>query len=111
MNAIDPLYTKIGRVVHLSAALASISDYTTTQDILITGLPFTSSTGSTAMGSVMFRDVNLSTLSQLTAYIGSNSTTLRFYSSRNDGAGWSQLQFNNLDSGLGELYFSITYSV
>ena len=59
----------------------------------------------------MYRDVNLSTLSDLAAYVGSNSSNVRFYVSRNDGAGWAVLQHNNLDAGLGELYFSVTYHV
>ena len=111
VSAIDCIYTKIGNTVHVSGALATFSDYTTTEDIIISGLPFTSAGSSTAIGAVMYRDVSLSTIADLTAYVGSSSSNVRFYSSRNDGAGWALLQYNNFDSGLGDLYFSITYRV
>jgi hypothetical protein len=111
VSAIDCIYTKIGNTVHVSGALADFSDYTTTEDVIISGLPFTSAGSSTAIGAVMYRDVSLSTIADLNAYVGSNSSNVRFYSSRNDGAAWAVLQYNNFDSGLGDLYFSITYRV
>ena len=111
VSANDCIYTKIGNTVHVSGALASFSDYTTTEDIHISGLPFTSAGSSTAVGAVMYRDVNNSLIADLTAYVGSTSSVLRFYVSRNDGAGWTPLQYNHFDSGLGDLYFSITYRV
>jgi len=111
VSAIDCIYTKIGNTVHVSGALASFSDYTTTEDILVSGLPFTSGGSSTAVGAVMYRDVNNSLIADLTAYVGSSSSNVRFYVNRNDGGGWTPLQYNDFDSGLGELYFSITYRV
>jgi len=107
----DCQYTKIGRVVHVSGALINLSDYTTTEDILISGLPFTAASDCTALGATMYRDVSLSTMNDMSAYVASNGSVLRFYSSRNDGAGWAVLQYNDLDSGLGDIYFSITYHV
>lgn len=111
VSGVDCIYTKIGNTVHVSGALAGFSDYTTTEDIIISGLPFTSSVSSTVAGAVMYRDVNVSTLTDLTAYLGSNSSTLRFYISKNNGGNWAILQYNNFDSGLGDLYFSLTYRV
>jgi len=111
VSAIDCIYTKIGNTVHVSGALANFSDYSTTSDINISGLPFTSASSSTAIGAVMYRDVSLSTIADLTAYVSSSSSVLRFYVSRNDGAAWTALQYNHFDSNLGDLYFSVTYRV
>ena len=104
-------YTKIGRQVFVNAQILDISDYTSTTNVQVLGLPFTSASGHFAVGPVMYRNLNNSSLTDLTSYIASSDSHFLFYVSQNDGTLWELLQFADFDSGLGDLYLSLSYFV
>jgi len=59
----------------------------------------------------MFRDINNSTITQLNSYVSSNSSTLYFYASQNNGGTWNPLEYADGDGGLIDIIFNITYLV
>ena len=103
-------YVKIGNLVYVGAYIYSVSDYTSTTDFTISGLPFATN-NARGVGSVMFRDINDSTIAQLNSYVSTNSSTLYFYASQNNGGNWDPLEYADGDAGLIDIIFNITYLV
>ena len=109
-SASNQYYVKIGNLVYVGAYIYSVSDYTSTTDFTISGLPFATN-NARGVGSVMFRDINDSTIAQLNSYISTNSSTLYFYASQNNGGNWDPLEYADGDAGLIDIIFNITYLV
>ena len=98
-------YTKIGRIVHFSATLASFSDTTTVASVSISGLPFTIA-APMALGSAMGRYVDKNG-GWSTTYGG--GTTFYIYEMSDDS--WRPLTHDLLDSGSTQFYVCGTYTV
>ena len=104
-------YTKIGRQVFVSARMLDFSDYTSTTNIEISGLPYTSAASTNVVGAVMYRNVNDSSIADLTVYMGSSDSHFYLYLSKNNGGLWESLTYASFDSGLGDVYVSFSYIV
>jgi hypothetical protein len=111
MTATDAKYTKIGRSVQVSANIADISDNTSAVDIIIGGLPFTSTSDNRGVGSVMFRYFTKTNAMQMTAYIGASRNTLDFYWSFNSNSAWTPVQFDDGSQANMDIIFTATYIV
>lgn len=85
------VYTKIGRMVTITVQV-DVSTMTGSGTLTFGGLPFTSITGGTNpeyVGSIMYSSLDYSTgYTQLTPYIGANSTTFIIWQS-GDNQGWT----------------------
>ena len=99
-------YTKVGRIVTVSAYCQNFSDRSTASNLAIGGLPFASaSSGSDAVGSLFMRYTN----NPVTAvYISTNTSTILFYGSVSGN--YANLLHSNLNNSLAEIYFTITYT-
>ena len=95
-------YTKIGRMVYLSAYVYNFSDTSTNDSVTIQGLPFTPSVISVAVGSVMYNFV--SDTNNTTVYMA--STGLVFYGGASSG--YDQVRYNELN-GNSSFYFQAAY--
>ena len=95
-------YTKIGRMVYLSAYLYNFSDTSTNDSVTIQGLPFTPSVISVAVGSVMYQLV--SDTHNCTVYLA--STGFVFYGG--ESGGYNQVRYNELQSN-SSFYFQASY--
>ena len=103
-------YVKIGNLVYVTAYVYSIADYTSAVNLTISGLPYATN-ASRGVGSVMFRDINNSTIAQMNSYVATNSSTIFFYFSQNNGGGWDTLEYADGDAGLMDMIFNLTYMV
>ena len=95
-------YTKIGRMVYLSAYVYNFSDTSTNDSVTIQGLPFSPSVISVAVGSVMYQLV--SDTHNCTVYLA--STGLVFYGG--ESGGYNQVRYNELQSS-SSFYFQACY--
>ena len=95
-------YTKIGRMVYLSAYVYNFSDNSTNDSVTIQSLPFTPSVISVAVGSVMYNFV--SDTDNTTVYMA--STGLVFYGGVSGG--YDQVRYNELN-GNSSFYFQAAY--
>ena len=93
-------YTKVGRVVHVTTRLSSFSNSSGSQQILISGLPFTCAKGDTNVG---YGWGNF-TLRAVYAYGASGSASVNFYSG---GAGYGPTIYS--DIGSAELLLKLEY--
>jgi hypothetical protein len=98
-------YTKIGRVVTVSAYCDTFSDRSSATTLTIGGLPFASGDAEN-IGSVFLRYSN----NAVTAvYIGSGgNTSLSFYGTTTGN--YSPLQFSQLNNASAQIYFEATYT-
>ena len=90
-------YTKIGRMVYLSAYVYNFSDTSTNDSVTIQGLPFTPSVVSVAVGSVMYN--NVADANRTVVYL--ETTGFIFYGG--DTGGYDQARYNEL-SGSSSFY-------
>ena len=95
-------YTKIGRMVHLSAYLYNFSDNSTNDSVTITGKPFAAGVESVAVGSVMYKEV--SDANRTTVYL--STTGFVFYGG--DTGAYDNARYNELNSS-SSFYFQATY--
>jgi hypothetical protein len=103
-------YVKVGSLVTVTTDLSDITNYTSTSDMTISGLPFNTSSGGRFTGSMMFRYLNAPTnYTQLTPYIGHNSSTLSFYWSSDSGGTWDGMRFADATQSNWDIYFTMTY--
>jgi hypothetical protein len=96
-------YRKIGSVVHLWGRLYSPSDTTSSNSVIITGLPFAVADG-TAVGSCMAKDV--SNKETLTTFVNT-AEHLYFYGIQNSNA-WNSMLHSNFGANV-EVYYHATY--
>jgi hypothetical protein len=103
-------YVKVGDMVTVCANIADITDNTSTSDVQVGGLPFTTVAASQTVGSVMFRYVDAPTnMIQLTPLVNASSSTLIFYWSSSTGATWDGLQYANAKYTNWDMIISVTY--
>ena len=95
-------YTKIGRMVYVSAHVHSFSDTSTNDQVTIQGLPFTVGVGGVTGGSVMYQYV--SQAHACTVYIA--TTGLKFYGGHTSN--YDGVRYNEL-SGSHSFYFHAWY--
>ena len=96
-------YRKIGSVVHLWGRLYSPSDTTSTNQVIVTGLPFAVSDG-TAVGSCFGKDID--NKETLTTFVNT-SEQMYFYGLQNSNA-WNSMKHNDFGASV-ELYYHVTY--
>ena len=97
-------YTKIGRMVHLSAFVNNFSDNSTNDSLTIQGIPFTQSVGDVAVGSVMYE--HISDANRTTVYLADSRNGFTFYGG--DTGGYDNIRYNEL-SGSSSMYLQATY--
>jgi hypothetical protein len=96
-------YRKIGSVVHIWGRLYSPSDTTSSNSVIVTGLPFAVADG-TAVGSCMAKDV--SNKETLTTFVNT-AEHLYFYGIQNSNA-WNSMLHSNFGANV-EVYYHATY--
>ncbi len=97
-------YRKIGSVVHIWGRLYGPSDTTSSNNVVVTGLPFSVADG-TAVGSCFGKDID--NKETLTVFVNTNEY-LYFYGIQDSNA-WNILKHSNFNSGNVELYYHATY--
>ena len=103
LSSIKAIYTKVGRVVTLSAVINNFSDRTSTNQLRISGLPFTDGDShSTSVGSMFGRyiDHNYSTI-----HLSNDSLYFYGVSSGN----YLYLQHDDLNASDATIYLHATY--
>jgi len=106
-------YTKVGRLVTLSATLSSIS-YTGTPSgyLRIGSLPFTKADGRFSSGSVRVLYINFGADSYITCeFIGSIPINILYFRVSTNNAVGQDLPASSLSNGNAAIVFSITYEV
>jgi len=110
-------YTKIGNVVHVQIYINGVSDISTAANFIVS-LPYASKSGARSPGSIMFRNIDTEGASQisgatadsqLNTYVGSSSSNLYLYISRNQGSGYVNLQHNDFTNSGVDMFMSLTY--
>ena len=103
-------YVKIGKMVTVQANLGDITNYSSTSDVVIGGLPYATSNSpeNQSMGSCMVRFVAKSNALQLNTISSTNGSTVTFYWSFNNNTTWDGLRYADA-SAEWDLIFSITY--
>ena len=111
-------YVRIGNWVSVSGLLL-VSSRTSNSNTIKVAMPFTSASQTSegyytrGVGAVMYQYVTLSAnMDDIVAYVGGNENYMRFFQTRNDGGGWTELVNSNLGGNNStQLYFSINYMV
>ena len=111
-------YVRIGNWVSVSGLLL-VSSRTSNSNTIKVAMPFTSASQTSegyytrGVGAVMYQYVTLSTnMDDVVAYVGGNENYMRFFQTRTDGGGWTELVNSNLGGNNStQLYFSINYMV
>jgi hypothetical protein len=104
-------YRKIGSMVHVNGAISSFSDTSTSSQIAITNLPFTSSSAtnySSSGGCGLYRYIN-HPYTQMAVYIGGNGTRLEFWSSNKTG-GYTQVNHSHITDASAVIFYALTYA-
>jgi hypothetical protein len=106
-------YTKVGRLVHVSAYIVLAGAITGggTGLLLVDGLPFAKGNNIAAWGTVAFSGVDYGLLANLSCYFGttSSSSTILFWET-NDNAGVTLTPISGVSAG-DVIGFSISYEV
>jgi len=104
-------YTKVGRKVFIQGYLDTFSDRTSANAIVVSGLPFTSSSTQTSTGSIMYRYIDQPTsYYQISPFVSTNVSSFVFYT-MGDNQNWVQVSHDELASANSRIYISITYTV
>jgi len=104
-------YTKVGRKVFIQGYLDTFSDRTSTNPIVVSGLPFTSSNTQASPGSTMYRYIDQPTsYYQISPFVSNNVSSFVFYTV-GDNQNWTQVSHDELTSGNSRIYISLTYTV
>ena len=105
ISASGAQYIKIGNLVKVCAVLAAFSNRTSTSDVVVTGLPFATSTAQAA-GSMFGRNLDRTAY---VSYVRNNDQKMEFYSI---GSGtWTPLQHQHLNSTSTTIYFQASYII
>jgi hypothetical protein len=100
-------YTKIGRVVSISAFFSSVITTGASGRIQITGLPFTNNSSITSVGTAAFNSMATFTGSPFASLAASDTTVIMF--SSNSAASYAAVNFN---AGIAQdLWVSLNYTV
>jgi len=103
-NALRPRYTKVGRLVTVSAYCDTFSDRSSSSSVSIGGLPFVSGDVE-SLGSIFMRYTNNSVSA---SYIGSGSSSILFYAA--SSGGYAPLLYSQLNNSSFQIYFAVTYA-
>ena len=106
-NAAKAVYTKIGNLVTISVDALSFSDITSTNGIVIGGLPFTSSASNKSIGAVIS---NYNNKASTISHMSSGRLTVEFYQSNATGT-WVQDTHSSLNNTGNNRHFTISYVV
>jgi len=96
-------YTKVGNLVFVQGVLSITAD-SSTSNITITGLPYTSASATGAAGGQISR---YGSTSNFNPYMGGNTTSMEFYHSNNSG-NWNSAQYSEV--GAWYVHFNMYYS-
>jgi len=97
-------YIKIGNIVTVWGYLQNPSDYTSTDFVLIEGLPYACNTENVG-GSMMGLDITNTTTT--TSFVDTNER-ISFYGPTSSGSVWNRLKHSELNNGA-VIYFKATY--
>jgi hypothetical protein len=102
-------YVKIGKMVTVQANLADITNFASTSDVVIGGLPYATSNSpeNQSMGSCMVRYASKTNALQLNALSSTNGSTVTFYWSISNTT-WDGLRYADAVAEW-DIIFSITY--
>jgi hypothetical protein len=100
-----PRYTKIGRMVTVSAYVDSFSDRSTAATVQIGGLPFAGNADIESVGSIFMRYSNNSVCA---AYISATGTYITLYGVTTGD--FSPLMHSQINNASAQIYFSVTYT-
>jgi hypothetical protein len=103
----DATYTKVGRLVHLSVLLISITDLSSGTALQINGLPFASNNSTFVTSTGLSRFINRGN-GTIVAYIGGNSNVVNFYA-LSAGADYLVVRHADLNNANANYYLNITY--
>ena len=98
-------YVKIGKLVTLQCTGQDFSNFTSTDNIAISGLPFISGS-QISVGTLMTRYFSNGNNGGLITYITTSSTDVQFYQSAVNS--WNRIQFSEY-TAVWDAYFTITY--
>ena len=100
-------YVKIGKLIHLSCYLIGVNTtgLTGTNDVYVTGLPFTLSGNAQQIGAVSM--INTTFSGYLTTQINASAASLRIR--ENDSGTADHVTVSEMTSGSAGIYFTITY--
>ena len=101
----NPVYTKVGRLVTVSAYIQGFSDRTTATAVSVYGLPFTAGAAQN-VGPMFMRQ---SSNSVTACYASGGAVYFNFYGTTS-GA-YAPLLHSQLNASNSEIYFSLTYIV
>ena len=100
-------YTKVGRLVTITAYLGGFSNTTNNEVLIVSNLPFTGGVTSSVAGNAMWAFLDKDFGYEIVYYDGSSQ--IRFYHSTNGN--FDSLRHIDLDGSSSEVYFTATYQV
>ena len=109
ISATNAVYTKIGNLVTVRALIADFSNNTSTANIEIGGLPFTSSSDNRGVGTAMSRYFSRTDALSMVTYIDASTSTLELYWSFNSSTAWDNVSFDDGTNANMDLIFTISY--
>ena len=109
ISATNAVYTKIGNLVTVRALIADFSNNTSTANIEIGGLPFTSSSDNRGIGTAMSRYFSRTDALSMFTYIDASTATLELYWSFNSSTAWDNVSFDDGTNANMDLIFTISY--
>ena len=98
-------YTKVGRLVTITAYLGGFSNTTNNEVLIVSNLPFTGGVTSSVAGNAMWAFLDKDFGYEIVYYDGSSQ--IRFYHSTNGN--FDSLRHIDLDGSSSEVYFTATY--
>ena len=108
ISAVNAVYTKIGRMVYVTARLESFSDRSSSNAIAIEGLPFTSSQGNN-MGSGVFYRLAHTDEGHVGTVVTSHPRIQFLISSQGGSEAWFYLTYSDLNSSGSQIRLSVWY--
>jgi hypothetical protein len=111
ISATNARYVKVGSLVTVSANIGDISDHTSVTDILIGGLPYSSSSNNRSIGSCMYRYFTKTNSQQMNTYLGGSTSTMTLYWSFSTNTAWEPVEFQDGAQAYMDVIFTMTYRV
>lgn len=100
-------YIKVGALVTVSFVMSNFSNRTSTADVRVTGLPYSSISGGSFVSACLARYIN-SGGDSVVAYQAANDDKLYFYTV-NQGSNYGSVDHDNLNSSNASFYVTHTY--
>ena len=105
-NINNPWYVKIGKLVIGGGSITAISDISSSNSIIVNGLPFSNSGGNTGRGSVTASKNNKFDR-MCDCYV--SGTTVRFMVSSLSTGSWDYLRHSSVVQSSGSITFAFNY--